>query len=242
MAMLDVRLETKQAALAIEDVELDGSFSGYASVFGLPDLGNDVIERGAFARSLAKGGVSGVRMLWQHDAAEPIGVWTAIREDARGLYVEGRLAKGVARARDALELMRGGGLDGLSIGFRTVKARKDARTGLRHIIEADLWEISVVTFPMLPQARVSSVKAGLPTIREFERWLTRDAGLSRTAAKTVIAKGFAALAGEGKGQGRDARLSCRETSLAQRMREAARACLPKVETGFGTKTCVKTNR
>ncbi|NYD80749.1 hypothetical protein HD884_000794 [Ochrobactrum intermedium] len=106
MAMLDMRLETKQAALAIEDVELDGSFSGYASVFGLPDLGNDVIERGAFARSLAKGGVSGVRMLWQHDAAEPIGVWTAIREDARGLYVEGRLAKGVARARDALELMR----------------------------------------------------------------------------------------------------------------------------------------
>ncbi|WP_114213938.1 HK97 family phage prohead protease [Ochrobactrum sp. 3-3] len=226
MAMHDMRLETKQAALAIEDVELDGSFSGYASVFGLPDLGNDVIERGAFSRSLAKGGVSGVRMLWQHDAAEPIGVWTAIREDARGLYVEGRLAKGVARARDALELMRGGGLDGLSIGFRTVKARKDARTGLRHIIEADLWEISVVTFPMLPQARVSSIKAGLPTIREFERWLTRDAGLSRTAAKTVIAKGFAALAGEGhrqgKRQGRDARLSSEDKGLAQRMRAAAK--------------------
>ncbi|MFV0801025.1 HK97 family phage prohead protease [Brucella sp. MAB-22] len=226
MAMHDMRLETKQAALAIEDVELDGSFSGYASVFGLPDLGNDVIERGAFARSLAKGGVSGVRMLWQHDASEPIGVWTAIREDARGLYVEGRLAKGVARARDALELMRGGGLDGLSIGFRTVKARKDARTGLRHIIEADLWEISVVTFPMLPQARVSSVKATLPTIREFERWLTRDAGLSRTAAKKVIAKGFAALAaqgqGQGKGQGRDAHLSSQDEGLAQRMRAAAK--------------------
>ncbi|KAB2746761.1 HK97 family phage prohead protease [Brucella anthropi] len=226
MAMHDMRLETKQAALAIEDVELDGSFSGYASVFGLPDLGNDVIERGAFARSLAKGGVSGVRMLWQHDASEPIGVWTAIREDARGLYVEGRLAKGVARARDALELMRGGGLDGLSIGFRTVKARKDARTGLRHIIEADLWEISVVTFPMLPQARVSSVKATLPTTREFERWLMRDAGLSRTAAKTVIAKGFAALAaqgqGQGKGQGRDAHLSSQDEGLAQRMRAAAK--------------------
>ncbi len=133
--------------------------------------------------------------------------------------------------------MRGGGLDGLSIGFRTVKARKDARTGLRHIIEADLWEISVVTFPMLPQARVSSVKATLPTIREFERWLTRDAGLSRTAAKTVIAKGFAALA-DGR-QGRDARLSSEDKGLAQRMREAARACLPKVEAGFGTKTCVK---
>ncbi|MBB5703714.1 hypothetical protein FHS76_003624 [Ochrobactrum daejeonense] len=224
MAKSDLRLETKRAALAIEDVELDGSFSGYASVFGMPDLGNDVIERGAFARSLGRRRASGVRMLWQHDAAEPIGVWTAIREDARGLYVEGRLAKGVARARDALELMRSGGLDGLSIGFRTVRARKDARTGLRHIVEADLWEISIVTFPMLPEARVSSVKAGLPTIREFERWLTRDAGLSRAAAKTVIAKGFAALARGWNRQGRDALLPD-ETSLAQRMRDAARTMI-----------------
>ncbi|MBC2884734.1 HK97 family phage prohead protease [Ochrobactrum sp. CM-21-5] len=224
MAKSDLKLETKRTALAIEDVELDGSFSGYASVFGLADLGHDVIERGAFSGALRERGASGIRMLWQHDAAAPIGVWTAIREDARGLYVEGRLAKGVTRAREALELMRSGGLDGLSIGFRTVKARKDARTGLRHIMEADLWEISVVTFPMLPQARVSSVKAGLPTVRQFERWLTRDAGLSRAAARTVIAKGYAALAGMQNREGRDAdRIN--EAGLAQLMRDASKAMI-----------------
>lgn len=107
--MADLQLEKKRAALALDEVEIDGSFSGYASVFGIADLGHDVIERGAFARSLQQRGVSGVRMLWQHDAAEPIGVWTTIREDVRGLYVEGRLAKGVARAREALELMRQAG-------------------------------------------------------------------------------------------------------------------------------------
>ncbi len=222
MAKCDLKLDTKRAPLAVEEVEIDGSFSGYASIFGLPDLGNDVIECGAFTRALRQRGVSGVRMLWQHEAAEPIGVWTQIREDARGLYVEGRLAKGVARAREALELMRSGGLDGLSIGFRTVKARKDAWTGLRHIMEADLWEISVVTFPMLPQARVTGVKAALPTIREFERWLTRDAGLSRTAARTVIAKGYAALGANP--DGREA-IGWSDVGLAKRMRRAARAMI-----------------
>ncbi|KAB2697960.1 HK97 family phage prohead protease [Ochrobactrum sp. Kaboul] len=219
MAKPDLKLETKRASLALEDVEIDGSFSGYASIFGLADLGSDVIERGAFSRALRERGTSGIRMLWQHDAAEPIGVWTQIREDARGLYVEGRLAKGVARAREALDLLRSGGIDGLSIGFRTVKARKDARTGLRHILEADLWEISVVTFPMLPQARIGQVKSDLPSIREFERWLTRDAGLSRASARTVIAKGYAAL-GDNR-IGRDA-IRYEEAGLAQRMRDAAK--------------------
>lgn len=217
----DLKLETKRASLALSEVEIDGSFSGYASIFGLPDLGNDIIEKGAFAKSLSIRKSSGVRMLWQHDAAEPIGVWTDIREDARGLYVEGRLAKGVARAREALELMRAGGLDGLSIGFRTVKARKDARTGLRHIVEADLWEISVVTFPMLPQARINNLKADLPTVREFERWLTRDAGLSRSAARLVIAKGYSALAALQNRDVRDA-LGSGNAGLAQRMRAACK--------------------
>ncbi|MGU3399806.1 HK97 family phage prohead protease [Brucellaceae bacterium D45D] len=220
MTKCDLTLETKRTAIALDDVEIDGSFSGYASVFGLPDLGHDIIERGAFARALKERGASGIRMLWQHDAAEPIGVWTKISEDARGLYVEGRLAKGVARAREALELMRAGGLDGLSIGFRTVKARKDARSGLRHIVEADLWEISIVTFPMLPQARIANVKADLPTIREFERWLTRDAGLSRASARIVIAKGYAALNAK-RTQPEAVRND--EAGLAQLMRDAARS-------------------
>ena len=132
--------------------------SGYASLFGEVDLAKDRIERGAFAASLAERGAAGVRMLYQHDPAEPIGAWKIIREDARGLYVEGLLSPGVARAREVHALMKTCALDGLSIGFRTVRAKRDPATGVRRILEADLWEISVVTFPMLPSARVSNVK------------------------------------------------------------------------------------
>lgn len=148
----------KYADLTLQGVSGDGTFSGYASVFGEVDLGRDEIAPGAFSRSLSRRGASGVRMLFQHDAAEPLGRWRTIREDARGLYVEGVLAPGVARAREVLSLMKSGALDGLSIGFQTVRAKTDRATGVRRILEADLWEISIVTFPMLPSARVSNVK------------------------------------------------------------------------------------
>ena len=151
--------ETKFAPADLSGVEPDGTFSGYASLFGKEDLGRDVVMPGAFAASLKARGVAGIRMLFQHDPAAPIGVWQDIREDGRGLFVRGRLTPEVAKAREVLALMRAGGLDGLSIGFRTVKARKDARSGLRRLLEVDLWEISVVTFPMLPTARISAVKA-----------------------------------------------------------------------------------
>ncbi len=140
----------------------NGSFEGYASVFGAEDQGGDVVMPGAFRASLARRGAADIRMLFQHDPAQPIGAWEAIREDARGLYVRGRLTLDVARAREILALMREGALDGLSIGFRTRKAMRDARTGQRRLYEIDLWEISVVTFPMLPGARVSAVKAARP--------------------------------------------------------------------------------
>lgn len=150
--------ERKFVSLAIDGVDSAGSFSGYASLFGKVDLGRDVVERGAFARSLERRGAAGIRMLFQHDPNEPIGVWTEICEDRRGLFVRGRLALEASRAREVHALMRGKALDGLSIGFRAARARTDPRTGIRHIHEADLWEISVVTFPMLPQARVELVK------------------------------------------------------------------------------------
>ncbi|MCR4265349.1 HK97 family phage prohead protease [Nitratireductor sp. ZSWI3] len=190
--------ERKYAGLDIEKVEADGTFSGYASLFGRIDLGRDAVEHGAFAASLQKRGAQGIRMLFQHDPNLPIGSWEEIREDTRGLFVRGRLALGAAKAREVWQLMRDRALDGLSIGFRTVRARTEAKTGVRRILEADLWEISVVTFPMLPEARVETVKAEerctpLPTAREFERWLTRDAGLTRREARVVIAKGFGAL-------------------------------------------------
>jgi HK97 family phage prohead protease len=152
-------LERKLADLVVDEVGADGTFSGYASLFGIVDLGKDVVEPGAFAKSLGRRKVSGIRMLYQHDAAQPIGVWTEIREDRRGLFVRGRLTLGVQRANEVLALLRSGALDGLSIGFKAVRTRRDTAGGTRHIVEADLWEISVVTFPMQPSARVETVKA-----------------------------------------------------------------------------------
>ncbi|MDQ6436880.1 HK97 family phage prohead protease [Mesorhizobium sp. LHD-90] len=214
--------ERKYAGVRLAQVEGDGSFRGYASLFGAIDLGKDMMMRGAFARSLRDRGIAGIRMLYQHDPSEPIGVWTELSEDARGLFVRGRLAKDAARAREVLSLMRAGALDGLSIGFRTVKATTDPASGVRRIVEADLWEISVVTFPMLPGARVEAVKgrASLPTVRTFERWLTRDAGLTRGEARTVIAKGYATLVGE-----RDAAPGSSD-DLVSRLREATRIMHP----------------
>ena len=153
--------ETKFANVVLSDVEADGSFSGYASLFGEADLNRDVVLPGAFLRSIRRRGPGGIRMLFQHDPAAPIGVWREVREDARGLYVRGRLMPEVAKAREVLALMRAGAIDGLSIGFRTVRGRTDAKSGVRRLIEVDLWEISIVTFPMLPAARVSMVKGAL---------------------------------------------------------------------------------
>jgi len=157
-----------------------------------------VVVRGAFAESLRAKGLSGIKMLFQHDPAEPIGVWEEIREDSKGLYVRGRLMTAVSKAREVLSLMRAGALDGLSIGFKAQRTQRDARSGVRRILKLDLWEISVVTFPMLPQARIAAVKAQPPvprpaTEREFERWLTRDAGLARSEARALMRGGLKEL-------------------------------------------------
>lgn len=130
---------------------------GYASLFGTKDRGGDVVERGAYAVSLAEVAKAGgrIKMLWQHDPAHPIGVWDEVREDDRGLYVKGRLLADVALAREAAALLEAGAIDGLSIGYRTVKAAK-AEGGGRRLTELELWEVSLVTFPMLPEARVGA--------------------------------------------------------------------------------------
>lgn len=139
----------------LTDARADGRFEGYASLFGVADAGGDTVARGAFARSLKRRGAAGVKMLYQHAAGEPLGVWSEIYEDGAGLFVRGRIITDVSRGREVLSLMREGALDGLSIGFKTVRAARAA--GGRQILEADLWEVSVVTFPMLSGARVRRV-------------------------------------------------------------------------------------
>jgi len=111
---------------------------GYASVFDREDLAGDVVMPGAFADSLKARGTAGIKLLFQHDANQPIGFWTTLREDARGLYAQGRLMPEVAKAREVHALMRAGALDGLSIGFRTVRGRRDRASGLRRLEKIDL--------------------------------------------------------------------------------------------------------
>ncbi len=161
--------------------ESDGRVEGYASLFGVPDHGGDVVMPGAFAGSLRGRGADGVRFLFQHDPGQPIGVWDEIREDKRGLYVRGRLIGGVMRAREVAEMLRAGALDGLSIGFRTVRADRDPRLRTRRLHEIDLWEISVVTFPMLPGAKVSRVEQAGATAALAGRLNAMSSGLRRAS-------------------------------------------------------------
>ncbi|MBB5516531.1 hypothetical protein FHS89_002562 [Rubricella aquisinus] len=150
-------LETKFCGLNERPGLKDGyEISGYASVFGLADRGGDIVERGAYARSLDRLKAQGrqVKMLWQHDPLRPIGVWDEVREDARGLFVKGRVLRDVQVGREALALLDAGAIDGLSIGYRTIQSEKSGQGRL--LKEIDLWEVSLVTFPMLPDARVET--------------------------------------------------------------------------------------
>lgn len=126
---------------------------GYASLWGVADLNGDVVAKGAFAASLVKTGARGVRMLHQHESRAVVGVWDEMIEDERGLFVRGRVMDWSAEARFAGALSKAGALDGLSIGFRSSRARREGR--LRVLVEVELWEVSLVTFPMLPGARFS---------------------------------------------------------------------------------------
>lgn len=136
----------------------DGTIEGYASLFGEIDQSRDMVLPGAFAQTLKTRGLRRIPMLFQHDPAEPVGIWLELREDHRGLFARGRLIPDVLRARELLALLKAGTADGLSIGFKTVRARIDPKTRVRKLAEVDLWEISLVTFPLLAGARVQSVK------------------------------------------------------------------------------------
>ncbi len=155
---MHIRREKSRLGQPLSACSGTGVFVGYASLFGVRDASGDMVMRGAFAASLKKRPPENIRMLFQHDPAEPVGTWLEMRENERGLYVRGRLDKNVQRGRELLSLLESGGLDGLSIGFRTVNATREKLSRTRQLLSVDLWEVSLVTFPMLAGARVSELK------------------------------------------------------------------------------------
>lgn len=185
--------ETRSFALQIKATGDDGTVEGYGSVFGVKDNYDDVIASGAFQDTLKAHKAAGTMpaMLWQHDAAEPIGVWTEMAEDAKGLRIVGKLALDTVRGKEAHALLKMGALNGLSIGFMSKQWAYDRDTEVRTLTEIDLWEVSLVTFPANGKARITNVKAadiaGLKTIRQAEKAL-RDAGFSDDAAKALVAE------------------------------------------------------
>lgn len=148
-------------ALALKSLSDEGVFAGYASVFNVVDSQHDMILPGAFASTLY-GRKREIKLLWQHDMREPIGVIEEVREDVNGLYVKGRLLMEIARAREAYSLLKKGVVSGLSIGYSPLRYRLDADSGVRVLQSVDLWEISLVTFPANQAARVTVVKQATP--------------------------------------------------------------------------------
>ncbi|MDR1874235.1 MAG: HK97 family phage prohead protease [Synergistaceae bacterium] len=212
-----MKIQTKQNLefpFEVKELTDAGTFRGYGSVFDVVDAWDDVVLKGAFTKSLAK---KKPALLWQHDSGKPIGVYTSMEEDNRGLKLEGRLLiDAVAQAKEAHALLQAGAINGLSIGYIPLaweyETRKEKR--VRVLKEIDLWETSLVTFPANPKAIVGSVKSmDMKSIRDVEDCL-RDAGLGRSEAKAVIA----AVRG----------LTLRDAEEAEALK-AARALLKKIK-------------
>jgi len=164
----------------------DGMFEGYASTFGgKPDSGGDVVHRGAFLETIEKRGRNGtgVPILWQHNSQMPIGKYTSLLENDKGLKVQGKLTLGTTQGKDAYELLKDGVIKAMSIGYDAIDHERDKR-GIRHLRKLDLWEISLVTFPMNTRAHITAIKEATNE-RQFEKAL-REAGLSIQASKWLI--------------------------------------------------------
>lgn len=196
----------KQIAFKAENVKDDGTFTGYGSVFGNVDSYREIVAPGAFKSSILRLKDAGeiLPVLWQHDADKPIGGYTAMEEDERGLKMTGFLLKDdVALAREAYALMKARVVKGLSIGYYVPKGGDsfNEKTGIRTLHEVDLRETSVVTFPANQEAQVESVKAAfqhmlkagqLPALKDFEDFL-REAGFSKTQAAFIANNGLSKL-------------------------------------------------
>lgn len=203
-------MKTKDFALHVKDVAEDGTFEGYASVAGNVDSYGEVVVAGAFASSLARHRREGTKplLLWQHDHHQPIGVWDDLAEDGKGLWGKGRLLKGVRQAEEAHILLKAGALQGLSIGYREVKVEEGDP---RKLLEVDLVEASVVSFPANRKASVTAVKneraedfvrrlrdGDPPTTKEFEDVLG-DLGIPKALRTRIASHGYTAIRSESEG-------------------------------------------
>jgi len=171
----------------IKAVSEDGLFSGYGSVFNVVDSYKEVVVPGAFTESLQSRIPS---LLWQHRQAEPAGVYTQVKEDNVGLYVEGKLCLKTARGAEAYELMKMGAITGLSIGYVTREDSYDKVSGIRTLKKLDLWEVSLVTFPANDASRISGVKGidFINSLADAEAFLRDAGGLSRREAVALVSR------------------------------------------------------
>ena len=183
--------EVRSFALQIKAAGDDGTVEGYGSVFGVRDNYDDVIAKGAFVQSLKDHKAAGTMpaMLWQHDADKPIGIWTEMIEDEKGLRIKGRLAMETVKGKEAHALLKMGAINGLSIGFMSKEWAYDRETEVRTLTAIDLWEVSLVTFPANEKARVTNVKSAdeMATPKDAEKAL-RDAGFSKSDATAFVSR------------------------------------------------------
>lgn len=193
-------MNKKDLSFEIKAVSDDGLFSGYASVFDNVDSYGDIVRKGAFVESIGEWEAKGKMppILWNHDPSDPIGIYTKMQEDDKGLYVEGKLLiDDVPRARQTHALMKAGVIDGLSIGYRVKEYLYNVDEEVTDLIKLSLREVSIVTFPANPETRIESVKSRLdagelPTLPEFEKFL-REAGFSKSQATAIAGHGLRKL-------------------------------------------------
>lgn len=175
-------MEYKELELDLKMEGEEGIISGYGAVFGNVDGGGDRIIKGAFLDSL---GDRHPKMLWNHDTSQPIGRWDEVREDDHGLFVKGKLALGVAKARETYELLKANVIDGLSIGFKT--RQSEMKNGVRDVTRIELFEVSPVVFELNRMAKITDVKNDTQiTVREIEQVLRTLKGSNGTVSNSAI--------------------------------------------------------
>lgn len=181
--------ETRAFAFEVRATGENGEIEGYGSVFGVKDSYSDIVAAGAFNASIAEHKANGSMpaMLWQHDQSEPIGVWTEMAEDAKGLRVKGQIVTETEKGRAAYALLKKGALRGLSIGFVSKAWSYDEEADIRTLTAVDLWEVSLVTFPANGKAMIDTVKnmGRIDAPKDAEKIL-REAGFSKADATAIV--------------------------------------------------------